>query len=966
MMPPFRKTIILLIDALRYDFALYNASLKDDDTLPYQNKMPVFGEIVKQHPHQALLSPFMADAPTTTMQRLKGLTTGSLPTFIDASLNFASEEIEEDNIIDQLVRHGRRVTILGDDTWGGLFPGRFSRSHLYSSFNVMDLHTVDRGVLSHLGEEMGRGDWEVIVAHFLGVDHCGHRYGPNHPQMATKLAQMNEAVLQVIAGMDNDTLLLVLGDHGMTQTGDHGGDSREEVEAALFVYSPALHLPSPPVHTLPVAQVDLVPTLALSLGVPVPFSSLGKVMEDVLVTAGMSAEEAEKQRHLGLHLNVQQVKRYLTAYRELGNSYPQDLWHKLELLEGKALEKSSVGGQRTAFSEYLTLAKLMCEEIWARFDVQEMLSGLCLMLSVLLMAGLLIHSSALTDIKTHIIKRLLILTVVVNLLFALSLSFGFVIFGYAANVLILLWMYAHRQHLTVSQLDFKAIDCIPLLLVSFLLLGSFSNSFVVVENYVVAFILLSCITLYLLLLMLEIVSKKLSSGKMLKVFGNAFSVTCGTGWAAAVVCVRCSGWFWRCREEQHWCLPGQAQVPLSGLPQHLHNWRYFTSILPLALAVWLPRRWLLLCGNLNGSRVGVVLARTVPVACSVLVAVWWAIQAVMAAHNLDLWGHVIPPRVIYAATAVHVAVLACVPLLIYELPPAASRKSQPLVSDNPSTLIPHLYKSLMEKYRTQNSKGPTIPIVYGLATGLSASMVAVLMVVVVVVVLVAGDGLSGAVLLLVLVAAASLLLQALWKLKTCHNLKELARPGWSAACLWFTLSIHGFYLTGHQPTFPALHWSAAFVGVEGAQSVGNWAPALLVGLNTYSSYLLLGLALPLVVVAPLALSVVFPSLRGSRLEGDEISRGEFLLVEEPDMLRESLMSTALSYIFLQAAKVFCTSLAAFVLRRHLMLWKIFAPHFIFEAVGLIVTLLSVLAGLGFTLRVQAALASWGERLVKAA
>ncbi|MPC12532.1 GPI ethanolamine phosphate transferase 3 [Portunus trituberculatus] len=820
MTPPFKKAIIVIIDALRYDFAHYNASLKDEDALPYQNKMPVFGEMVKQYPRQAQLSPFMADPPTTTMQRLKGLTTGSLPTFIDASHNFASEEIEEDNIVDQLVRHGRHVTVLGDDTWGGLFPGRFNRSHLYSSFNVMDLHTVDRGVLSHLGEEMGRDDWEVIVAHFLGVDHCGHRYGPNHPQMAAKLTQMNKAVSQIIAGMDNNTLLLVLGDHGMTQTGDHGGDSREEVEAALFVYSPALHLPFPPVHTLPVAQVDLVPTLALCLGVPVPFSSLGKVMESALVTAGMSAEEAEKQRHRGLHLNVQQVKRYLTAYRELGNTYPQDLWHSLELLEGKAQEKSSVGGERTAFSEYLSLAKVMCEEIWARFDVQQMLSGLCLMLSALVMAALFIHSTTLTNIKTHMI-----------------------------------------------------------------------------------------------------VGKKSCSGKGVKVFGSVFSVACGGGWAAAVVCVRCSGWFWRCREEQHWCIPGQAQVPLSGLPQHLHNWRYFTSVLLLAVAVWLPRRWLLLCGNLNGGRASVLLARIVPVVCGVLVAVWWAIQAVISAHNLDIWGHVIPPRVIYAATVVHMAMLACMPLLIYKVPSTTGRKSRPPVSDNPNTLIPHLCHTLMEQYRRQDSKGPAIPVVYGLATALSAPTVAVLM--------------------------------------------ELVRPGWAAACLWFTLSLHGFYSTGHQPTFPALHWSAAFVGLEGAHSVGNWAPALLVGLNTYSSHLLLGLALPLVVMAPLAISVVFPSLRGSRLEGDEIGRGEFLLVEEPDVLRESLMSTGLCYIFLHAAKVFCTSVAAFVLRRHLMLWKIFAPHFIFEAVGFIVTLLSVLAGLGFTLRVQAVLASWSERLVKA-
>lgn len=39
--------------------------------------------------------------------------------------------------------------------------------------------------------------------------------------------------------LENDTLLLVAGDHGMTATGDHGGDSEEELDAALFVYSKA-------------------------------------------------------------------------------------------------------------------------------------------------------------------------------------------------------------------------------------------------------------------------------------------------------------------------------------------------------------------------------------------------------------------------------------------------------------------------------------------------------------------------------------------------------------------------------------------------------------------------------------------------------------------------------------------------------------------------------------------------------
>lgn len=37
-------------------------------------------------------------------------------------------------------------------------------------------------------------DWDVLIAHFLGVDHCGHRFGPDHPAMAEKLSQMDGVI----------------------------------------------------------------------------------------------------------------------------------------------------------------------------------------------------------------------------------------------------------------------------------------------------------------------------------------------------------------------------------------------------------------------------------------------------------------------------------------------------------------------------------------------------------------------------------------------------------------------------------------------------------------------------------------------------------------------------------------------------------------------------------------------------
>ena len=190
----YNKAVIIIIDALRFDFAKFNKSLRQQDELPFQNKLRVIAEMMNEKPLNSRLYKFVADPPTTTLQRLKGLTAGSLPTFIDISQNFASSEIVEDNVIDQLRRMKKDIVFMGDDTWESIYPDRFKRTYPFPSFNVKDLHTVDNGVIHNLYPELKRADWDVLIAHFLGVDHCGHRYGPYHSEMAAKLQQMDQVI----------------------------------------------------------------------------------------------------------------------------------------------------------------------------------------------------------------------------------------------------------------------------------------------------------------------------------------------------------------------------------------------------------------------------------------------------------------------------------------------------------------------------------------------------------------------------------------------------------------------------------------------------------------------------------------------------------------------------------------------------------------------------------------------------
>lgn len=131
----FNKAVVLIIDALRYDFAM-NPRTESKSEEFYLNKMPIFNKIVRNFPNNAVLLPLSVDPPTTTLQRLKGLTTGSLPTFIDMSLNFYSPIITEDNIIRQMKYLNKCVVFMGDDTWSSIFPNHFTKSFPYPSFNV--------------------------------------------------------------------------------------------------------------------------------------------------------------------------------------------------------------------------------------------------------------------------------------------------------------------------------------------------------------------------------------------------------------------------------------------------------------------------------------------------------------------------------------------------------------------------------------------------------------------------------------------------------------------------------------------------------------------------------------------------------------------------------------------------------------------------------------------------------------
>ncbi|ONI02437.1 hypothetical protein PRUPE_6G198700 [Prunus persica] len=135
--------------------------------------------------------------------------------------------------------------------------------HLGSLYKVKDTVQVDQNVSRHLGHELNKDDWDFLV---------------------------------------------VVSDHGMTESGNHGGSSYEETDSlALFIgLNNDISDYSSSTHNI-IYQVDIAPTLALLFGVPIPKNNVGVLIAEIF---GYLADD---QQLKALELNSWQLLRLLQA-----------------------------------------------------------------------------------------------------------------------------------------------------------------------------------------------------------------------------------------------------------------------------------------------------------------------------------------------------------------------------------------------------------------------------------------------------------------------------------------------------------------------------------------------------------------------------------------------------------------------------------------------------------------------------
>ncbi|CAI5756590.1 unnamed protein product [Candida verbasci] len=884
--PRFKKTILLVIDALRFDFVIPVS----DSQEYYHNNFPILYDLSQTN--NGVLLKFIADPPTTTLQRLKGLTTGSLPTFIDAGSNFDGDAIDEDNWLLQLHKINKTIAFMGDDTWQALFSDYINPNlnFPYDSLNVWDLDTVDNGVIEHLFpliEKDQCSKWDLLIGHFLGVDHVGHRYGPRHYTMKQKLNQMNDVITKVVENLEEDTLLVLIGDHGMDSTGNHGGDSPDELESTLFMYSKNhkflkkddsfYDISNLGADYREVNQIDLVSTMSILLGLPIPFNNLGFPIDE--------AFGSTKELISATKLTINQIKKFRDLTPNLSNSLLDDYKSLLKHENDMFVEKSKQ-------YQYKSLEE--CKSLWARFDLRFI--GIGIGILFLSLTFMITYARSIPAVRVSTMSFEFIGSVIAMTIMGIVLSFSVCIvlkpadfslktcisIGAALGMVIGFWApimdrfsinFLYHQTIDFFMYNFNSWSFMGILFVAFHCLIFASNSFVVWEDKMISFFLLtfgfSCIYGCS-------VNSKLNKSQ--KILGISHAVT-------FTILTRIVSMINLCREEQrsyceptfstHWWTIVLLVLISFLLPSTITSFYKLSDSYHSAAPLWI------------GTGLKFILFMN---------SIYWVFEYIQNNEYFNKY-NIVGSNLIKSLKLAIARLVLFITLILANF--SWSRGPLCVKLDLKDDLDIERINDSEEEEEKPNGKTATI-LGYGNVYGSSYFLLVL--------------NFTGAVMLTnkpIGAISLSILIVQILSLLEIFDLLQI-RKNLISPIIFSLLSFQHFFSTGHQATIPSIQWEIGFMTTE---NIVFPFTHLNIILNTFGSFFIIALSIPLI-----TLWKIIPSSKPITLLSQIITNVTTLITYH--------LFTGLSSLIFAAH-----------FRRHLMVWKIFAPRFMLS--GLLIIVLNI-------------------------
>ena len=586
-----------------------------------------------------------------------------------------------------------------------------------------------------------------------------------------------------------------------------------------------------------VSQVDLVPTISLLVGLPIPFSNLGSAISDLFdfcpswnaSSSSLSHKEKSLLRSVeALRLNAHQMQRYLLAYTSITDEFPyvlfSDLTNRLRQLDSTLNDTFGMWHSsrdhslkqfealKRGYESYLQQGKEMCQEIWINFNVVSIVLGITMISTAMLISIFLYNAIDPNGQFTSGIYIMFVTSVAVFLLVLFlcfldltiasllpSLLLGLATIAVFAVMFINVlatepssWRLAMRDLFTSAlRLDFETLFshlCLCMCAAVY-----FSNSFVVYEDQTTMFLLQSWLCVHFVVMSMHLDAPRTDKSSFeqrhrrhqVGKFDVIRAVTSPRGIAliltlSALACIRLGANFRGCREEQWLCVRSPFLQPLLSLTVAAHkNVRYLLSVVSIIGVVFGINRWLRYHGNMNGHAPLVMCQRYAVPTTAVVISLYWAMQALPRniLENLHGWQLTTFPRIAYVLTGTTFLCVAVRPLCLFS-PLAPSSDVAPSGGAN---YIPRAFNHIRYNWRKNlASTRRTPPVVYGLATVYSATFLVLTGALSLLLMLLLRDGLAPSI---------ALHLATMWLVLELHACRQRLRGSTAGKLLSF-LSCH--------------------------------------------------------------------------------------------------------------------------------------------------------------------------------
>ena len=278
--PPLaRPVVFVLVDGLRLDAS---------------RAMPFLGTLRRRGADLAC----RVGSPSLSLPGRGVIMSGAWSEIHGQLLNFKPRPLAVESLFESARRHGLRTALAADPKVQTLFAPHVDERREWPPESLVE----GRPLASYLSDPPKAIDAairllqdrrpDLLAIDLVTTDQAAHDWGGASAEYRAVVQETDRALQRLAAALDLErSVLVVTSDHGHVDRGGHGGDEPAVMSVPLVLAGHGVRAGV----TGEARQIDVAPTLAAILGVPIPASSQGDILD---VLDGDDAARAERRRVL--------------------------------------------------------------------------------------------------------------------------------------------------------------------------------------------------------------------------------------------------------------------------------------------------------------------------------------------------------------------------------------------------------------------------------------------------------------------------------------------------------------------------------------------------------------------------------------------------------------------------------------------------------------------------------------------